>query len=397
MDYPLKMKKPLKNIPFVDLKAGFMPIKNEVMKALENVLNEMHLYLGPNCQELEKEFATYCGTKYAVGVGSGTEAIQFALLAYGVKSGDEVITTPHTFFATAEAIAVIGAIPVFVDIDPVAYTINPEELEKKITAKTTAIIPVHMYGQVSDMEPITEIVKKYGIHLIEDSCQAHGAEYILQNNPPPPPFSKGGVGGFVSKKSGNIGDAGCFSFYFTKNLGGYGEGGMVTTNDPKIAETIQLYRNHGHRAKFEHAVFAYNGRLDEMQAAILRIKLKYLDEYNTRRREIAERYNTLLKDMPLSLPKEAPGRKHVYHLYVVRSRERDALQDFLNRGGIGTGIHYKTPIHLQEAAGYLGYKKGDFPKVEAACTEILSLPIYPELDQESQKYVADSIKKFYSQ
>jgi hypothetical protein len=234
-----------------------------------------------------------------------------------------------------------------------------------------------MYGQVSDMEPIVEIAKEYGIHVIEDACQAHGALYR-------------------NKKAGSIGDAGCFSFYFTKNLGGYGEGGMVTTNDPKIAETIQLYRNHGHRAKFEHAVFAYNGRLDEIQAAILRIKLKYLDAYNTRRREIAERYNTLLKDMPLSLPKEAPGRKHVYHLYVVRSKQRDSLQDFLNSTGIGTGIHYKTPVHLQEAARDLGYKKGDFPEVEAACAEILSLPIYPELEEESQAYIADNIKEFYS-
>jgi dTDP-4-amino-4,6-dideoxygalactose transaminase len=368
----------MRTIPLVDLKAGFIPIKNEVMKALEDVLNEMHLYLGPNSQALEREFAAYCNTQFAIGVGSGTEAIQFALLAYGVKSGDEVITTPHTFFATAEAIAVIGAIPVFAEIDPVTYTINPEGLEKKITGKTRAIIPVHMYGQVSDMEPIVDIAKEYGIHVIEDACQAHGAFYR-------------------DKKAGSLGDAGCFSFYFTKNLGGYGEGGMVTTNDPKIAETIQLYRNHGHRAKFEHAVFAYNGRLDEMQAAILRIKLKYLDEYNRKRREIAERYNALLQDTPLTLPKEAPGRKHVYHLYVVRSKQRDSLQDFLHGRGIGTGIHYKTPVHLQEAARDLGYKKGDFPEVEAACSEILSLPIYPELDQESQMYIIENIKEFFAQ
>ena len=368
----------MRNIPLVDLKAGFIPIKNEIMKALEDVLNEMHLYLGPNCQELERAFAAYCNTQFAIGVGSGTEAIQFALLACGVKSGDEVITTPHTFFATAEAIAVIGAIPVFADIDPLTYTINPDGLEEKITGKTRAVIPVHMYGQVSDMEPIAEIAKKYGIHVIEDACQAHGALYR-------------------DKKAGSIGDAGCFSFYFTKNLGGYGEGGMVTTNDPKIAETIQLYRNHGHRAKFEHAVFAYNGRLDEMQAAILRIKLKYLDAYNTRRREIAERYNALLKDTPLTLPQEAPNRRHVYHLYVVRSKQRDSLQDFLHGRGIGTGIHYKTPVHLQEAARDLGYKKGDFPEVEAACAEILSLPIYPELDQDNQMYIIENIKEFFAQ
>ena len=368
----------MRNIPFVDLKAGFAPIKHDVMKALENVLDEMHLYIGPNCQELEREFAAYCNTQLAVGVGSGTEAIQFALLACGVESGDEVITSPHTFFATAEAIAVIGATPVFADIDPVTYSINPKALENQITGKTKAIIPVHMYGQVSDMDPIVEIAKKHGIHVIEDACQAHGALYR-------------------DKKAGAIGDAGCFSFYFTKNLGGYGEGGMVTTNDPKIAETIQLYRNHGHRAKFEHAVFAYNGRLDEMQAAILRIKLQYLDIYNNKRRAIAEQYTRLLEDTPLILPREGPGRKHVYHLYVVRSNERDALQDFLNSRGIGTGIHYKTPVHLQEAARDLGYKKGDFPEAELACDEILSLPIYPELEQESQEYVVKSIREFYRQ
>jgi hypothetical protein len=366
----------MKTVPLVDLKAGFVPIKKEVMKALEEVLDKMNLYLGPNCLGLEREFAAYCNTKFALGVGSGTEAIQFALLACGVKPGDEVITTPHTFFATAEAIAVIGAIPVFADIDPATFSINPEEIEKKITRKTKAFIPVHMYGQVADMEPIAEISKKHGIPVIEDACQAHGALY-------------------GDKKAGSIGDAGCFSFYFTKNLGGYGEGGMVTTNDPTIAETIQLYRNHGHRAKFEHAVFAYNGRLDEMQAAILRIKLKHLDDYNTRRREIAERYHALMRDTPLILPLEAPNRRHVYHLYVVRSKQRDALQAFLDSRGIGTGIHYKNPVHLQEASRDLGYKKGDFPKAETACSEILSLPIYPELDPESQEYVVDCIKEFY--
>jgi hypothetical protein len=366
----------MRTIPFVDLKAGFKPIKQEVMQALEDVLDEMHLYLGPNCQEFEREFAAFCNTKFAIGVGSGTEAIQFALLASGVKSGDEVITSPHTFFATAEAIAVIGATPVFADIDPVTYTINPEGLERKITGKTRAIIPVHMYGQVADMEPLMKLAEKHGIHIIEDACQAHGALY-------------------GDKKAGAIGDAGCFSFYFTKNLGGYGEGGIVTTNDPKIAEIIQLFRNHGHKAKFEHAVFAYNGRLDEMQAAVLRIKLKHLNEYNIKRREIAQRYNRLLKDTPLVLPREAIGRTHVYHLYVVRSKERSALLDYLNSRGIGTGIHYKTPVHLQEAARDLGYKKGDFPHVEAACDEILSLPIYPELDQESQEHVVESIKEFY--
>jgi hypothetical protein len=293
-----------------------------------------------------------------------------------VKSGDEVITSPHTFFATAEAIVAVGAKPVFVDIDPLTYTISPEGIQENITRKTKAIIPVHMYGQSADMEPIVEISKKYGIHIIEDACQAHGALY------------KG-------KKAGSLGDTGCFSFYFTKNLGGYGEGGMVTTNNSVIADEIRLYRNHGHKAKFEHSVFGYNGRLDEIQAAILRVKLKYLDEYNTKRMAVAERYNSLLKSTPLLLPHEASDRKHVYHLYVVRSNERDKLQEYLNNKGIGTGIHYRTPIHLQAAATVLGYKEGDFPEVESACSEILSLPIYPELALDDQEYIAENIKEFY--
>lgn len=367
----------MKEIPLVDLKKGFKPIRNEIMKAIEGVLSEMNLYLGPNCQGLENEFARYCNTKYAMGVGSGTEAIQFALLACGVKEGDEVITSPNTFFATAEAIAVIGAKPVFADIDPLTYTINPEAIEKTITGKTKAIIPVHMYGQVSDMEPLIEIAKRYSIRIIEDACQAHGALY-------------------KDKKAGSFGDAGCFSFYFTKNLGGYGEGGMVTTNDHEIAEKIKLYRNHGHKSKFEHAVFGYNGRLDEIQAAILRVRLKYLDDYNEKRRDIAQRYHSLFKNTPLVLPQEAPGRSHVYHLYVIRSKNRDALQEYLNKNGISTGIHYKTPIHLQEAARYLGYKNGDFPEVESICSEILSLPIYPELEQDSQVYITEKVKEFYS-
>jgi dTDP-4-amino-4,6-dideoxygalactose transaminase len=367
----------MRNIPLVDLKAGFEPIKEEVMNAIEDVLGGMNLYLGPNCQELENKFAKYCNSKYAIGVGSGTEAIQFALLACGIQYEDEVITAPNTFFATAEAIAAIGAKPVFVDIDPLTYTVNPDFVEKKITKKTKAIIPVHMYGQASDMEPLMEISRKYGISVIEDACQAHGALY------------KGTM-------AGSFGNAGCFSFYFTKNLGGYGEGGIVTTNDPELAEKIRLYRNHGHKSKFEHVVFGYNGRLDEIQATIVRIKLKYLDEYNRKRREIAQRYHSLLENTPLILPQEVPDRRHIYHLYVVRSKSRDALQEYLNKNGIGTGIHYKIPIHLQEAARDLGYTRGDFPEVESACSEILSLPMYPELKQNSQAYIAEKIKEFYS-
>ena len=363
-------------IPLVDLKAGFEPIRDEVIKAIESVFSAMNLYIGPNVQALEEEFALYCGTKYAIGVGSGTEAIHLALLAAGVGKGDEVIVSPNTFFATVEAIAYIRAMPVFVDINPATYTIDTSLIEKKINLRTKAIIPVHMYGQAADMEPIMKLSEKYGIKIIEDVCQAHGAEY-------------------KNKKCGSIGDAGCFSFYFTKNLGGYGEGGMVITNNHEIAEKVKLFRNHGHKSKYEHSVIGYNNRLDELQAAILRIKLKYLDNYNEKRRDIAKKYNAFLENTPLSLPKEAANRKHVYHLYVIKTEERDDLQEYLNGKGIGTGIHYKIPIHLQEACKQYNYKYGDFPEIEKACREILSLPIYPELEDKNINYVTDSIKEFY--
>lgn len=366
----------MREIPFVDLKAGFAPIRDEVMQAIDSVLGSMQLYLGPNCQALEREFADYCGSRFGVGVGSGTEAIQFSLLACGVGPGDEVITSPHTFFATAEAIACIGARPVFVDIDPVAFTMDAGAIEERITARTRAVVPVHMYGQMADMAPILEVCARHGLPVIEDACQAHGAQY-------------------GKRRAGAVGAAGCFSFYFTKNLGGYGEGGMIITDDEGIAERLRLFRNHGHRSKYEHEVVGYNGRLDEIQAAILRIRLRSLDDYNRLRRDRAARYAELLKDLPLVLPAEASGRTHVYHLYVVRSAARDSLQEHLGRRGIGTGIHYKNPLHLQPALAGLGYRRGDFPHVELVCGEILSLPMYPELDDESQEYIAASVREYF--
>lgn len=366
----------MKRIPLVDLKAGFLPLRKEIISAIEGVFEDMKLYLGPNLQALEEEFASYCGTRYAIGVGSGTEAIHLALRACGVKEGDEVITVPNTFFATVEAIVHAGARPVFVDIDPVTYSIDPSMIEEKISKKTRAIIPVHMYGQSADMEPIIELAKRYGLRVIEDACQAHGAEYH-------------------GEKCGSIGDAGCFSFYFTKNLGAYGEAGMVVTDDEELAEKIKLYRNHGHRSKFEHHVIGYNSRLDEIQSAILRIKLRYLDNYNDARRSIAKRYNELFSSLPVTIPVEVDGRRHVYHLYVIRCKERDRLQEYLEGHGIGTGIHYKNPIHIQKAVSYLGYKRGDFPITESACNEILSMPIYPELKDEDIKYIAEIMKGFF--
>lgn len=366
----------MRKIPFVDLKAGFEPIKAEVMAALEDVFSGMNLNLGPNVRSLEQEFAAYCGTKYAVGTGSGTDAIAIALMAAGVKSGDEIITTAHTFFATTEAIAWAGALPVFVDIDPITYNIDTSLIVKKITKKTKAIVPVHMYGQSAEMGSILDIAERRGLKVIEDACQAHGAEYS-------------------DKKCGSIGDAGCFSFYYTKNLGGYGEGGIITTDNPDIAEKARLLRNHGHVSKYEHAVMGYNSRLDEIQAAILRVKIKRLKEYTNARRSIAALYNKLLSGTPMVLPDEANGRKHVYHLYVVRSRERDKLMQHLADAGIGTGIHYKNPVHLQEACKAYGYKKGDLPVTEGICNEITSLPIYPELTNADVEYVSGKIREFY--
>lgn len=367
----------MKQIPLVDLRAGFAPIRDEVMRAIEDVLDGMNLNMGPNCRSFEEEFARYCQTGYAVGVGSGTEAIQFSLLACGVKEGDEVITSPHTFFATVEAIMCIGAKAVFADIDPDTFNIDPAGIEEKITERTRAIVPVHMYGQTAEMEPLMDIAGRHGLHVIEDSCQAHGALYR-------------------GLRAGSMGSAGCFSFYFTKNLGCYGEGGIVVTNDEGIYERLRLYRNHGHRSKYEHSVIGYNGRLDEIQAAILRIKLRSLEEYNRKRREKAALYQSLLKDTPLGLPAETTNRYHVYHLYVVRSGRRDGLQEYLAGNGVGTGIHYKNPVHLQEAVSDLGYKRGDFIETEKACEEILSLPIYPELEDKSQQYIAEKIREFYS-
>ena len=345
-------------------------------RKVEGVLEEMRLHLGPNVEAMENEFASYCGTKYAIGVGSGTDAITIALASAGIKTGDEIITTPHTFFATVEAIVHVGAIPVFADIDPDTYNIDPSLIEKKMTDRTKAILPVHIYGQSADMTLISDIAQRYGVKIIEDACQAHGAEYL-------------------GKKCGSFGDAGCFSFYYTKNLGAYGEAGIITTNDPHIDERARKYRTHGHKSKYEHVVIGYNSRLDEMQAAVLRVKLRYLDQYNEARRAIAKKYNEQLKDTPLILSKEAIGRKHIYHLYVIRCKERGDLQQYLADADIETGIHYENPVHLQEACRSYGYKRKDFPVTENICEEILSLPVYPELEDEGVEHVVQKIKEFY--
>jgi dTDP-4-amino-4,6-dideoxygalactose transaminase len=362
-----------KTIPLVDLRAQYQPLKEEIVNAIHNVLDSMELFLGKNVQGFEGEFAEYCGVQYAVGVGSGTEALHLALLACGIGPGDEVITVSHTFIATVEAICLTGATPILVDIDPDTYTIDVSQIEDKITSQTKAIIPVHLYGQPADMDPILAIAEKYRLIIVEDACQAHGAEY------------KG-------KRIGSLGDVGCFSFYFSKNLGAYGEAGICVTNEPKIARHLRMLRDHGSEEKYHHSVMGVNARLDEIQAAILRVKLRRLDEWNEARRSNAYLYNELLRDSPVVTPNEAEYGKHVYHLYVIRTRHRDNLQAHLRERGIATGIHYPIPVHLQRAWRSANFRTESLPVTERYAREILSLPMYPELTTSSTEYVAEAIR-----
>ena len=365
-----------KTIPLVSLKKQYLTIKKEIDGMIQNVLNNGQFILGKNVKNFERKFADYCGSKYAIGVNSGTNALFLSLLACGIKKGDEVITVPNSFISTVLAISYTEARPVFVDIDPNTYNIDVLKIEKKITNKTKVIIPVHLYGQPADMDPIIKIAKKYNLKIIEDACQAHGAEY-------------------KNKKVGTIGDIGCFSFYPTKNLGCYGDGGIITTNNKKIAKKILLLRNYGQRKKYHHDIIGHNARLSELQAAILRIKLKYLDMWNAKRREHAKQYNKLLSDIhSIKMPTEINSSKSVYHLYVIRTKKRNKLQQFLFKKGIITEIHYPIPIHLQKAYCDLGYAKDDFPRTEICAKEIISLPMYPELTNKEINYVCNTIKKF---
>jgi dTDP-4-amino-4,6-dideoxygalactose transaminase len=364
-------------IPFVDLKAQYDSIKDEINEAIQNVLNNTSFIMGEELKKFEEEFAQFCDVKYAIGVANGSDALILALRACGIGEGDEVITVPHTFIATTEAISNVGGKVVFVDIDPKTYTIDVSKIEEKITEKTKAIIPVHLYGQPADMDPIMKLAKKYNLKVIEDAAQAHGAEY------------KG-------EKVGSLGDVGCFSFYPGKNLGAYGDAGMVVTNNEEIAEKVKLLRNHGRiTKKYEHDIEGYSSRLDNLQAAILRVKLKYLNEWNDKRRNNAKRYNELLSNINgIITPYEAEYAKHVYHLYVIRTdKERDKLREELKSKGIATGIHYPVPLHLQPAYSYLGYKEGDFPVTEKVSQEILSLPMFAELNDEQIGKVVKMIKK----
>jgi dTDP-4-amino-4,6-dideoxygalactose transaminase len=360
------------DIPLVDLRKQYIPLKDEIFSGFEKALDGMHLFLGENVQQLEKEFAQFCGAAHGIGISDGTAALQIILRAMEIGAGDEVITVAHTFIATAEAIILSGAKPVFVDIDPVTCLMDVSQVEGKITPNTKAILPVHLYGQTVDMDPLMEIAKRHGLKVIEDACQAHGAEY------------KG-------RRAGSLGHAAGFSFYFSKNLSAYGEGGFITTNDSDLAKKMRMIRDHGSGERYYHDLLGFNARLDELQAVVLRIKLPHLETWNKQRREHAKLYDKLLNGIGVISPSEHPGNRHVYHLYVIKTPQRDELQMRLKNNGVSTGIHYPIPLHLQKAMAHLGYKKGDLPVTEQTVEQILSLPMYAELEDEQIGYVASEI------
>jgi len=364
-------------IPFGDLKLQYRAIKVELDEAIRSVLDNGWFILGKNVAAFEKEFAAYCGTAFAVGVGNGTDALQLALTACGVGPGDKVITAPNSATFTALAISAAGAVPSFVDINPVTYNMEPEKLADAMEPRTKAIIPVHLYGQPADMDHILAIAREHGLYVIEDAAQAHGALY-------------------KSRRVGSLGDAGCFSFYPSKNLGAFGDGGMVVTNDPEIAEKVRMLRNGGQKTRYDHRCIGVNSRLDELQAAILRVKLTHLEKWNKRRRHIAALYTALLGDSAIEPPEESLDAEHVYHLYVIRCEDRDALQHYLTKQGVGTQIHYPTPIHLQGAYRQLNLAPGSFPIAERYAAQVLSLPNYPELTDTKVRQIAAHIRSWHA-
>lgn len=361
-------------VPFVDLKVQYQHIKDEINQAIGRVLESSQFILGDEVAAFEKEFAAYSGARYGIAVNSGTSALHLALLAAGIGPGDEVITVPFTFVATVAAIIYTGARPVFVDIEPSSFTMNVNQIQSVITPRTKAILPVHLYGQPADLDPILEIARQHKIKVIEDAAQAHGAEY------------KG-------KRVGSIGDLGCFSFYPGKNLGAYGEGGMVVTNDPEYTRTIRMLRDWGAENKYQHILKGFNYRMEGMQGAILRVKLRYLEDWTEKRRAHAAYYNELLDDGCLQKPKEMSYARHVYHLYVIRTSDRYGVQQRLTRQGIQSGIHYPIPVHLQAAYSDLNHKKGDFPITEQAAAEVLSLPMFPELFEGQQQLIISACNR----
>ena len=360
-------------VPFLDLKAQHAPLIEKFDRAIHEVIESSAFAGGPFVEKFEEEFAAFCGSTYAIAVGNGTDALWLALLALGIGEGDEVITVPNTFIATAEAITYCKARPVFVDVDQDTFTMNPAELEKSLTKRTKAIIPVHLFGQPADMDPILDFARANGLFVVEDAAQAHGAEYR-------------------GRKAGTMGDAGCFSFYPGKNLGAFGEAGAIVTNDPELRKQIQMLRDHGQSRKYYHSMMGWNCRMDGIQAAVLSIKLGHLNEANSLRRKHALEYNQAFAGIDEVLtPLEAKYARHVYHVYAVRVRERDAIMRHLQEKGVGCAVHYPVPVHVQEAGRNLGYTKGAFPIAENLADEFLSLPMFPELTEEQIEYVAGCV------
>lgn len=370
-------------VPLLDLKAQYAAIREEVRAAVDRVLESQHFILGPEVEALEAEVAAYSQCRYGIGVSSGSDALLVALMALDLQAGDEVITTPYTFFATAGAIVRLGGRPVFVDIDPETYNLDPAAIESAVTPRTRAILPVHLYGQMADMQPVMEIAERHGLPVIEDAAQAIGAEYRGQ-------------------RAGSIGHCGCFSFFPSKNLGGIGDGGMVTTNDPALAEKLRLLRGHGAKPKYHHKLVGGNFRLDAVQAAVLRVKLRYLDDWSAARQRNAEGYRRLFGASRLvlagkiGLPADAGFGRHIYNQFVIRAERRDELASFLKERQIGSEVYYPLPMHLQECFAGLGLRAGDFPHSEAAAQESLALPIYPELSAEMLGQVVRTISAFYA-
>lgn len=376
-------------VPLLDLKAQYATIRTEIDDAIRRVVESQFFILGPEVEALEREVAAYCQCKYGVGVSSGTDALLIALMAINLQPGDEAIVPPYSFFATAGAVARLGAKPVFVDISADTFNLNPAGLEQAITAKTRAIIPVHLFGQMADMDPILAVARKHNLYVIEDAAQAIGADYIGAEH-------KGW-------RAGSMGHMSCFSFFPSKNLGGFGDGGMVTTCDSGLSDRLKLLRNHGQQPKYYNRVVGGNFRLDAIQAAVLRVKLKYLDQWTAARQQNARRYHTLFAEYGLSdvqpgviLPVQVTPGRHIFNQFVIRVPRRNELIEYLKARQIGTEIYYPVPLHLQECFSNSGYQPGDFPASERAATETLALPIYPELSEELQRVVVQAIANFFA-
>ena len=375
------------NVPFFDLKPQSLSLRQEIQSAIDEVFETQQFILGSKVDALEQAIAQYCQTTYAIGVASGSDALFLSLMATGIGHGDEVILPPFTFFATAGSVSRIGANPVFVDIDPDTYNIDPSQIEEKITKKTKAILPVHLFGQCADMDPILQMARAKRLYVLEDAAQALGSEYR--------PYSDS-----IGRRAGQMGDLGCFSFYPTKNLGAFGDAGMVVANDPLLAEKVRLLRVHGSQPKYYHKWIGINSRLDTIQAAILLVKFKYLEKWTEARQKKAKRYGELFQEIislvdDFQLPTIQYQNRHIFNQYVIRVPRRDQLRKFLTDEGIGTDIYYPLPLHLQECFSFLKHRKGDFPASEKAAEETLALPIYPELTEDQQDRVVDRIKAFY--